>query len=727
MRINIIALILLLLASLQAPAQSVRQLYRQARESYDAGEYARSIKNYRQILDQLPDEAEYADDRAFYLRPYTDLLLLMGGYEDVENLLRDPAYSGYITLQINLAAALGYKDKYDEALGLLDGLARRSDAKEFKGRIQQNAGFICMQAGDYGAAIDRFGEALSDFKGFERNIVESNMALCQARLGRFAEANAFIGKALKGLKTGGKATERDYIRALRKSAEIYYLQHNRAKALSQFRSYFNLEKNWLIANLQQISVANRLNLWTSEKALLSKCFLLEGFAPEFLYEVAMFRRLTSLLGMRDVKSLKNMLASGPDDIRRSLKPGEAAVEFISYADAGGDEQYAAIVMPKEGKARFVKLFDVNSVYQPGAVGVNSIFDVIKREKPEEKNALYTDGALADKVWAPIVSALPRNVATIYFAPEGIFHFWGIENMPFSGREKYKLHRVTSTASLAGRAGHTARSPRSSLVIGGLNYSSLPQDSDATMPNHDAADMIADRVGSNDIFNYLPGTRSEVDSICTRLDATDLRHSVGESDLKTMMPEFDLVHIATHGYALDLGIRKRPVMLNDSIAIDQSLNAAGLALTGANVACRYPDREDGLLSAREICDLDLRNVDFVILSACQTAQGDLTDEGAAGLVRGLKNAGVRTVMATLWSVDDRSTMMFMQELYRLLGQGVSKHEAYVGAQNHLKSYVSSIPYRRFSPATLARDNKTYYHTTTYDAPYYWAPFILIDDL
>ena len=386
MRINIIALILLLLASLQAPAQSVRQLYRQARESYDAGEYARSIKNYRQILDQLPDEAEYADDRAFYLRPYTDLLLLMGGYEDVENLLRDPAYSGYITLQINLAAALGYQDKYDEALGLLDGLVRRSDAKEFKGRIQQNAGFICMQAGDYGAAIDRFGEALSDFKGFERNIVESNMALCQARLGRFAEANASIGKALKGLKTGGKATERDYIRALRKSAEIYYLQHNRAKALSQFRSYFNLEKNWLIANLQQISVANRLNLWTSEKALLSKCFLLEGFAPEFLYEVAMFRRLTSLLGMRDVKSLKNMLASGPDDIRRSLKPGEAAVEFISYADAGGDEQYAAIVMPKEGKARFVKLFDVNSVYQPGAVGVNSIFDVIKREKPEEKNA-----------------------------------------------------------------------------------------------------------------------------------------------------------------------------------------------------------------------------------------------------------------------------------------------------------------------------------------------------
>lgn len=727
MRIYRIVAILLLLGSLSASAQSVRQLYREARESYAAGDYAKSITSYRQILDMLPDEAEYAEDRAFYLRPYTDLLLLTGGYEDVENLLSDPAYFGYVTLQINLAAALGYQGKYDEAITLLDRLAGRDDAKKFKGRIQQNAAFICMQGGDYRTAIDRFRKSLPDFRGHERNIVESNMALCLARLGRFDEANALISRALKGLKSGGDATARDYIRALRKSAEIHYLQNNRAKALSEFKTYYNLEKNWLLANLAGMSVAHRLNLWMSEKALLSRCFLMEGYAPEFLYEVAMFRRLTSLLGMRDLDNLKKMLGCGTDDIRRSLKPGEAAVEFISYTDAGGNDQYAAIVLPKKGNARFVRLFDVDAVFRPDVVGVSSVFNAIRCENPEDKNALYTDTVLADKVWGPIVSALPRDVFTLYFAPEGIFHFWGIENMPFSDKGKYELHRVTSTASLAARTEPVSPSTRSSLVIGGLNYSSLPQDSTVDAPNHDAAEMIADRVGDNDIFNYLPGTRSEVDSICVRLNKTNLRHAVGESYLKTMMPKFDLVHIATHGYALDLGIRKRPELLNDSIAIDRSLNAAGLALTGANIACRYPDREDGLLSAREICDLDLRNVEFVILSACQTAQGDLTDEGSAGLVRGLKNAGVKTVMATLWSVDDRSTMMFMQEFYRLLGQGVSKHEAYLGAQNHLKAYTSRIPYRKFSPATLSRENKTYYHTTSYDAPYYWAPFILIDDI
>ncbi len=173
------------------------------------------------------------------------------------------------------------------------------------------------------------------------------------------------------------------------------------------------------------------------------------------------------------------------------------------------------------------------------------------------------------------------------------------------------------------------------------------------------------------------------------------------------------------------IKKRPELLNDSIPVDISMLGCGIALSGANNP-NSTYREDNLLSAREICDLDLSNVDFVVLSACQTAKGDIYDEGAAGLIRGLKNAGVKTVLATLWSVDDKSTMLFMQEFYRLYEQGQSKRDAFIGAQNYLKNYVSKVPYRKFSPATLSRENELLYHTTTYNEPYYWAPFILIDD-
>lgn len=73
-------------------------------------------------------------------------------------------------------------------------------------------------------------------------------------------------------------------------------------------------------------------------------------------------------------------------------------------------------------------------------------------------------------------------------------------------------------------------------------------------------------------------------------------------------------------------------------------------------------EDGLLSARELCDIDLTGTELVVLSACQTAQGVVSDEGPAGLVRGLKRAGVKTVIATLWSVDDKATALFMKALY-----------------------------------------------------------------
>ncbi len=718
MRRVVFILTLLLMAGLPGAAKSVRELYRAANEAYGRGEYMSAVNAYRQILSQLPASELFAEDRAFYLRPYSNVLLAMGAYEEVDSLLSPEIYADDAVMQINRAAALGYQERFDDALEILNRLAERDLAAGFRGRILQNQGFLLLESGRLEQAAEKFAEAAPYFSGTDRSIVDSNLALCYARMGRFGEANRLIDTALRGLKDN----EQDYIRALRKAAEISYLQGRKSEARSRFREFFNRERQWLIANLPSLSVDSRLNLWLSEKGHLAKCFLLEDYAPEFLFDVAMYRRLTSLMGMQNVDRLRELLDLSAADIRRALRPGEAAIEFVSYLDADRTEQYAAIILPAGGPARFVKLFDTETIYEPEMVGTNSIFNAIKRDDPAEKNLLYSDADLADMVWGPIVAALPAGAKSIYFAPEGIFHFWGIENMPFTGRDDYEIRRLTSTASLARRGDkNEAPTAASALIIGGLDYTSLPTDSANYAPNHEAAELIAERIGRNDIFNYLPGTRAEVDSI-----SPAATHSIGEAELKALLPKFDLVHIATHGYSLNLGIRRRPEFLNDSSAIDQSLNAAGIALTGANIACQDPTREDGLLSAREICDLDLSGVDFVILSACQTAQGDITDEGAAGLVRGLKNAGVKTVMASLWSVDDKSTMLFMREFYRLLGQGRSKYEAYVGAQDFLKNYSRQIPQRKFSPATLAPGPAGTFKTVTFNAPYFWAPFILIDD-
>lgn len=727
MRLRALIIAIAYFSCLSNNAQTIGENISIGKSYSDSHEYSKAISFYKTALDSLSAYEGLFDSEIESILPkYTDALLHIGAYDLVETIVSHERYSKNYILMNNRAAALGYSSKFSQAVDVLNTILDIPDiTANQRGRVYQNIGFLQIELGNYASAAENLRFAIDNLDGFNSLISKSNLAVCLAHLGHYRKSIELINSVLHNLKRNYPTYIEDYIICLRKKAEIYSIFNIRNLAQNIYNQYFELEKAYIIDNLKNLSVTDRLNLWLKEKPLLSKCFLLEDYAPEFLYEVAMFRRQTSLLGMHDIKSLQSRLATKSEDIRRVLLKNEVAIEFISYTDLNDKTVYAAIILPQREKAKFVKIFDEDFIYRPEVIGANSLINAIKRDNPKDKNLLYSDTVLANIIWEPITNALPRNVSTIYFAPEGIFHFLGIENLPFDGKEKIQLHRVSSTASLPYRA-ETANHKGSALLVGGLNYSSLPEDSISNSFSQEAADLLRQKAGSTNIFSYLQGTRSEVDSIKSIVCKAQLTYQIGEAELKHQIPSYDLIHIATHGYSLNLGIKKRPEFAADSLAYDISLSATGLALSGANIASKYADREDGLLSAREICDLDLSNVDFVVLSACQTAQGDITDEGAAGLVRGFKNAGVKTILATLWSVDDKSTMLFMQEFYRLLYSGKNKYEAYIGAQDYLKNYEHSVPTWKFSPSTLARESEPIYQITKYIEPYYWAPFIIIDD-
>ncbi|MBW4423281.1 MAG: CHAT domain-containing protein [Nostoc desertorum CM1-VF14] len=90
------------------------------------------------------------------------------------------------------------------------------------------------------------------------------------------------------------------------------------------------------------------------------------------------------------------------------------------------------------------------------------------------------------------------------------------------------------------------------------------------------------------------------------------------------------------------------------------------------------------------------IELLVLSACQTAEGD--KRAALGLAGIAMRAGVRSTLATLWSIDDRSTTDVMSEFYRQLKAGVNKAEALQRAQL----------------AVFANEK----------APYFWAPYVLV---
>jgi CHAT domain-containing protein len=140
----------------------------------------------------------------------------------------------------------------------------------------------------------------------------------------------------------------------------------------------------------------------------------------------------------------------------------------------------------------------------------------------------------------------------------------------------------------------------------------------------------------------------------------------------------IIHLAVHGVAN----REHP-------------DKAGLLFLSDRVAS-----EDGVLYPHEIVQLPLA-ADLVVLSACDTAVGKLQgQEGVANLSRAFLVAGARTVVSTLWSVDDMFSLYLMRRFYEQLSAGRKRADALVYAKRDM--------IRKFGPRAT---------------PYYWAGFVM----
>jgi CHAT domain-containing protein len=116
----------------------------------------------------------------------------------------------------------------------------------------------------------------------------------------------------------------------------------------------------------------------------------------------------------------------------------------------------------------------------------------------------------------------------------------------------------------------------------------------------------------------------------------------------------------------------------------------------------PDQDhDGWLTVGEVYGLDLSSADLVVLSACQTNLGELSEgDELVGLTRAFIFAGTPTVVASLWSVEDEATALLMERFYTYLREGMGKAEALRQAQLEVRE--------------------------EYPNPYYWAGFVLSGD-
>jgi CHAT domain-containing protein len=189
------------------------------------------------------------------------------------------------------------------------------------------------------------------------------------------------------------------------------------------------------------------------------------------------------------------------------------------------------------------------------------------------------------------------------------------------------------------------------------------------------------------FDPLPAGRRELKALAG-LSPRSARLWLGaqatEERAKALDREARVVHFATHGFVDD----------------EQPLES-GLVLS---IPARLEEGADnGLLQAWEVFEQVRLDADLVTLSACQTGLGEeVGGEGLLGLIWAFQYAGARSVLASLWAVNDEATADLMERFYRHVRAGRSKDAALRQAQLELL--------RR--PATAA--------------PFFWAPFQISGD-
>ena len=182
------------------------------------------------------------------------------------------------------------------------------------------------------------------------------------------------------------------------------------------------------------------------------------------------------------------------------------------------------------------------------------------------------------------------------------------------------------------------------------------------------------------YTQLPGAEKEVKMIGQILNVEPLMGKNATKDqVLRKLHSVSLVHIAAHGSA-----ERGEILLSPNLG-----------------SSKPPEEKDFLLTMKDVLDAKL-DARLVVLSCCHSGRGKIKAEGVVGIARAFLGAGARSVIASLWEIDDDATLTFMKHFYEHLVKG----------QTASKSLHEAMKMMRESDE--------------FNAVKYWAPFILIGD-
>lgn len=487
---------------------------------------------------------------------------------------------------------------------------------------------------------------------------------------------------------------------------------------------------------QTLQHSDKLDLQTYWESTMEDCVvfnnsLLQVFPDNSeMTKLAYDNTLYARLGLSEATKTQKTWS----DVAKSLQHNEVAIEFVLVPEAFYEKhqvRYGALLLRSD--------FDA-PLY----------IDLCESEEMDSiiRNHIITDKSFINKLYDvknPLIYNLVFKKLTKYFKPKDHIYYsptnlMSLVNLDYlsDGKqrlsEKYDLHQVSSTALIASLKQKNFSCKGKIAVYGGVSYDEsmdelaekakqyqMENNEDSETKNNEANELMQNLLAQDKsrgaMNSFLQGSLEEAMFIETlfKQNGKDVDLYVGsqanEESLKAYSGKApQILHISTHGFTLTTvnDQNEHRNIIEDINLIEKKKSTAllysGLMMAGSdrtwNGETVPQGVEDGILTAYELSQLNLKGCDLTVLSACETGLGHFDTTGnEAGLKQSLKQAGVGSIIFSLWQIPDVASSMLMQNFYQFILEGKQPREALQEAQ-----------------AKVAKE---------FPEPYFWAGFSIID--
>jgi len=369
----------------------------------------------------------------------------------------------------------------------------------------------------------------------------------------------------------------------------------------------------------------------------------------------------------------------------------------SYVWAVTADSFAVFELPARDKIELVVQETTKNLIVRQALAEDGASDYFERTAAADADYWRNAATLSDMLLAPVAHLIQDK--RLLIIPDGKLRYIPFDALPVPGAGSERPPLVTTnetivlpSASLLTAIRATKQNLNSSKLVIVLadpvferSDTRVSSAEVATIPSplpalRDSASVVKTNL------QRLLGTRQEAEEIMALTPsgegfvATDFNASRAIT-ANGQLGQFRIVHIATHG-----------------VVNTEHPELSGIVLS---LVDRSGKSEDGFLQLHDIYNLDLSQTQLVVLSACRTALGkEVTGEGVIGLTRGFMYAGSKSVIASLWKVDDHATAELMQHFYQAM-------------------FDEGLP----PSAALRKAKEAMWRQPRWRAPYYWAAFEL----